>query len=128
MNLPIVCSAILLILAGDLRAGYAGFTPDNKLVVQLEPGDHHTLLEINPESGACRKLFEPIKEELAAITLDRHDRWLLATENAIWAWKPGEAAPAKLTDVPATGEGWKVVVDDIAADPNSDRLLVTCRE
>jgi len=120
--------AALLLLTNIVMAADATFTPDNKLVVQIEPQDSKTLLEIDPDTGGCRKLFEPMKEELVAITLDRHDRWLLATKQSIWGWKRGDAAPAKITDVPATEEGWKVSVEDLAADPKSDRLLVTCNE
>ncbi len=128
MNCSPSCFFLLLSLTCLLRAGDATFTPDNKLVVQIEPENLKTLLEIDPHTGDCRKLFEPMQEEIVAITLDRHDRWLLATEQAIWGWKRGDAAPAKIADVPATEKEWKVRVEDIAADPKSDRLLVTCDE
>lgn len=119
---------VLLLQTNHVRAAEATFTPDNKLVVQIEPQESKTLLEINPGTGDCRKLFEPMKEELVAITLDRHDRWLLATKRAIWGWKHGDSAPAKITDIPATAKEWNVSAEDIAADPKSDRLLVTCTE
>jgi hypothetical protein len=119
---------VLAPLAGVAFGSEAGFTPDNKLVIQIEPEEERTLLEIDPKSGACRRLFEPLKDKLLAVTLDRKDRWLLATGEAIWTWKPGEPAPAKIADAPVANEGWEVTIENLAADPSSDRLLVTCAE
>lgn len=120
-------SAVLCLCAAASAAD-AGFTPDKKHVIQIEPEARRTLLEIDVSTGAARPLFAPLKEEIAAISLDAKDRWILATGQTLWSWKPGDAAPARLAAVPSTGKGRKVAVEDLAADPKSGRILVTVSE
>lgn len=127
-------SAIRLQISASLclcmaaMAADAGFTPDNKQIIQIEPFERRTLLEIDPTTGGAKEITEPLQEKIAAISLDSKDRWVIATEKSLWIWKPGEAVPAKLTDLPASEQGRMPKVEDLAADPKSDRILVTASE
>lgn len=129
-----ICTAIRLQLSAAFSlcmgaaAADAGFTPDNKHIIQIEPSGRRTLVEIDPATGTAREIFAPLQEEIVAISLDAKDRWILATAKTLWTWKPGEAAPGKLAELPGSEEGRQTKVEDIAADPKSDRILVTASE
>jgi hypothetical protein len=109
--LPALSIAILAAISCPARASEATFSKDGNtvfLVALLEEGKLHQIDVAKKESKTIALAGELAGKAIAGIATGKDGELLLAAENSLWQWRPGEKEAKKLVAFPKGYQVWDI--------------------